>query len=79
MGRLVIPAACRKRLGVNPGQELFLQISEQGLLVYTHDLALTHVYKSVQQPQESCNSLPGMSGSVRSIATVWLQLAVLSK
>jgi AbrB family looped-hinge helix DNA binding protein len=39
-GRLVIPAACRKRLGMSPGQELLLQISEQGLLVYTPDLAL---------------------------------------
>ena len=39
-GRLVIPAACRKRLGMSPGQELLLQISEQGLLVYTQDLAV---------------------------------------
>jgi bifunctional DNA-binding transcriptional regulator/antitoxin component of YhaV-PrlF toxin-antitoxin module len=39
-GRLVIPAACRKLLGMSPGQELLLQISEQGLIVYTQDVAV---------------------------------------
>ncbi len=39
-GRLVIPAACRKQAGLMPGQEVFLQVSDQGLLVYTQDLAL---------------------------------------
>ncbi|HYH65623.1 MAG TPA: AbrB/MazE/SpoVT family DNA-binding domain-containing protein [Urbifossiella sp.] len=38
--RLVIPAACRKQLGLQPNQELLLQISDQGLLLYTHDQAV---------------------------------------
>jgi AbrB family looped-hinge helix DNA binding protein len=39
-GRLVIPAACRKRLGLEAGQEVLLQVSSQGLLVYTQDMAV---------------------------------------
>ena len=39
-GRLVIPAACRKKLGLEVGQEVLLQVSTQGLLVYTQDMAV---------------------------------------
>ena len=39
-GRLNIPANCRKRLGLQPGQEVLMQISKEGLLVYTQDQAL---------------------------------------
>lgn len=38
--RLVIPAACRKQLGLLPGQEMLLQITEHGLLLYTQDQAV---------------------------------------
>jgi bifunctional DNA-binding transcriptional regulator/antitoxin component of YhaV-PrlF toxin-antitoxin module len=39
-GRLSIPAPCRKQLGITPGQEVLLQITELGLLVYTQDFAV---------------------------------------
>ena len=39
-GRLNIPASCRKRLGLRPGQDVLMQISNNGLFVYTHDQAL---------------------------------------
>ena len=42
-GRLVIPAACRKKAGIRTGQEVFLQVHEQGVLVYTQDIALKRV------------------------------------
>ena len=38
--RLVIPAACRKQLGLKPGQEMLLQITDKGLLLYTQDQAV---------------------------------------
>jgi len=38
--RLVIPAACRKQLGLQAGQEMLLQITEKGLLLYTQDQAV---------------------------------------
>jgi AbrB family looped-hinge helix DNA binding protein len=38
--RLVIPAECRRRLGLQPNQEMLLQVSDRGLLLYTHDQAL---------------------------------------
>jgi AbrB family looped-hinge helix DNA binding protein len=54
--RLVIPAACRRRLGLQPGQEMLLQISDQGLLLYTHDQA-------VKRLQDWCSTHipPGVS------------------
>lgn len=36
-GRLVIPAALRKKLGFKPGQEMLLQIDQDGLRVYTQE------------------------------------------
>jgi bifunctional DNA-binding transcriptional regulator/antitoxin component of YhaV-PrlF toxin-antitoxin module len=39
-GRLNIPAPCRKRLGLQPGQEVLMQISDEGLFLYTQDQAL---------------------------------------
>lgn len=39
-GRLIIPAACRKELGLTAGQEVLVRVSSQGLLVYTQDFAV---------------------------------------
>jgi AbrB family looped-hinge helix DNA binding protein len=39
-GRLVIPAACRKKAGLDAGQEVLIQVNEQGLVVYTQEQAL---------------------------------------
>ena len=39
-GRLVIPAAARKQLGITPGQELLVQIQGQELRVYTTESAI---------------------------------------
>ena len=39
-GQLVIPSVCRKQLGMVPGQELLLQVSDGELLVYTQDRAV---------------------------------------
>ncbi len=47
--RLVIPAACRKQLGLQPGQEMLLQITDKGLLLYTQDQA-------VKRLQDWCTS-----------------------
>jgi bifunctional DNA-binding transcriptional regulator/antitoxin component of YhaV-PrlF toxin-antitoxin module len=55
-GRLVIPCACRKQLGIVPGQELLLQVSKQGLLVYTQDLAVKRL-----QDWVASNVPPGTS------------------
>jgi AbrB family looped-hinge helix DNA binding protein len=39
-GRLVIPSACRKQLGLHPGQEVLLKVTSDGLLLYTQDQAV---------------------------------------
>jgi AbrB family looped-hinge helix DNA binding protein len=39
-GRLVIPAACRKKLGMTAGQEVLLKVHNDGLLVYTQEQAI---------------------------------------
>lgn len=39
-GRLVIPATCRKHLGLQPGQEVLLKMTKEGLLITTFDQAL---------------------------------------
>lgn len=39
-GRLVIPASCRKHLGLQPGQEVLLKLTKEGLLLTTFDQAL---------------------------------------
>lgn len=39
-GRLVIPASCRKHLGLQPGQEVLLKMTKEGLLLTTFDQAL---------------------------------------
>lgn len=39
-GRLNIPAACRQRLGFQPGQEVLMQVSNGQLLVYTQEQTL---------------------------------------
>lgn len=55
-GRLVIPAACRKQLGLAAGQEVLLQVSGQGLLVYTPDQAVKRL-----QDWVACHVPPGSS------------------
>jgi AbrB family looped-hinge helix DNA binding protein len=42
-GRIVIPAACRKKLGMVPGQDVLLQINDGGLFVYTQELCLSRL------------------------------------
>ncbi len=46
--RLIIPAACRKRLGLQPGQEMLIQVTERGLEMTTFDLALKRFQDHVQ-------------------------------
>ena len=46
-GRLSIPAECRKRLGITPGQEVILQVDRTGLLLLTPELALKQLQEKV--------------------------------
>ena len=46
-GRLSIPAECRKRLGITPGQELILQVDGAGLHLLTPELALKQLQDKV--------------------------------
>ena len=46
-GRLSIPAECRKRLGITPGQELILHIDGSGLHLLTPELALKQLQEKV--------------------------------
>jgi bifunctional DNA-binding transcriptional regulator/antitoxin component of YhaV-PrlF toxin-antitoxin module len=46
--RLVIPAACRKRLGLQAGQEMLIKVTELGLEMTTYDLALKRFQEHVQ-------------------------------
>ena len=39
-GRMFVPVECRARAGLQPGQEVLLKITPDGVLLYTHDLAL---------------------------------------
>jgi AbrB family looped-hinge helix DNA binding protein len=39
-GRLVIPAVCRKQVGLQPGQQVLLKVTPDGLLVYTPEQSL---------------------------------------
>lgn len=62
-GRLVIPASCRKHLGLQPGQEVLLKLTKDGLLLTTFDQAL-------KQFQDEVVGLtgPGISLSKETIA-----------
>lgn len=46
--RLVIPAACRKRLGLRPSQEMLIRVTDRGLEMTTFDLALQRFQDQVQ-------------------------------
>ena len=46
--RLIIPVACRKQLGLRPGEEMFIRVTEAGLEMTTFDLALKHFQNQVQ-------------------------------
>ena len=46
-GRLSIPAECRKRLGITPGQEVILQVDRTGLHLLTPELALKQLQEKV--------------------------------
>ncbi|HEX3151491.1 MAG TPA: AbrB/MazE/SpoVT family DNA-binding domain-containing protein, partial [Gemmataceae bacterium] len=39
-GRLVIPAAARKELGLQSGQEVIVRVTDQGLLISTFEQSL---------------------------------------
>jgi bifunctional DNA-binding transcriptional regulator/antitoxin component of YhaV-PrlF toxin-antitoxin module len=51
-GRLIIPVPCRKRTGLEPGQEVMLQVTPDGLLVTTLD-------QSLKRFQDQVTSLVG--------------------
>lgn len=44
---MVIPVACRQRLGIEPGQEVLLRIDESGVHLMTFDQALTNFQNQV--------------------------------
>jgi len=46
-GRLVIPAECRKYLGIAGSQEVLLQIDDHGLRLFTQELALKQLQDKV--------------------------------
>jgi bifunctional DNA-binding transcriptional regulator/antitoxin component of YhaV-PrlF toxin-antitoxin module len=39
-GRLVIPAVCRRQMGLQAGQEVIIKITSEGLLLTSYDQAL---------------------------------------
>jgi AbrB family looped-hinge helix DNA binding protein len=39
-GRLVIPAVCRRQIGLQPGQEVLLKVTPEGVLLYTQEQSL---------------------------------------
>jgi AbrB family looped-hinge helix DNA binding protein len=39
-GRLVIPADCRKQVGLQPGEEVWLRVTPDGLLLTSYERAL---------------------------------------
>jgi bifunctional DNA-binding transcriptional regulator/antitoxin component of YhaV-PrlF toxin-antitoxin module len=55
-GRLSVPAGCREEAGLQPGQEVLLKVTPDGVLLYTHDQA-------VKRLQDWCaaNIPPGVS------------------
>jgi len=46
-GRLVIPAECRKQLGILSGQEVILQVDRTGIRLSTQELALRQLQDQV--------------------------------
>jgi bifunctional DNA-binding transcriptional regulator/antitoxin component of YhaV-PrlF toxin-antitoxin module len=39
-GRLVIPAVCRRQIGLQTGKDVLLKITPEGLLIYTQEQSL---------------------------------------
>jgi bifunctional DNA-binding transcriptional regulator/antitoxin component of YhaV-PrlF toxin-antitoxin module len=39
-GRLFVPVGCRSQAGLQPGQEVLLKVTPDGVLLYTHDQAV---------------------------------------
>jgi bifunctional DNA-binding transcriptional regulator/antitoxin component of YhaV-PrlF toxin-antitoxin module len=39
-GRMFVPLACRNQAGLQPGQEVLLKVTPEGVLLYTHDQAV---------------------------------------
>jgi bifunctional DNA-binding transcriptional regulator/antitoxin component of YhaV-PrlF toxin-antitoxin module len=39
-GRIVIPAACRRQVGLQTGKDVLLKITPDGLLLYTQEQSL---------------------------------------
>lgn len=58
-GRMVIPAPCRKQLGLKAGQEVLLTMNEDGVQITTFDQALRHFQDEVLR----------LVGTNRSLAT----------
>jgi antitoxin PrlF len=48
-GRMFIPAACRAKLGIAGGEELLVEISERGLLLYKPEHALQRLQDWVSE------------------------------
>ncbi len=56
-GRLMIPTPCRRRVGLQPGQEVMLKVTHDGLLITTFDQAL-------ERFQDEVKSLVGPTASI---------------
>jgi AbrB family looped-hinge helix DNA binding protein len=56
-GRLVIPAECRKYLGIAGGQEVILQMDDHGLHLFTQELALKQLQDKVAAVATPGNAL----------------------
>ena len=39
-GRIAIPTVCRKQIGLQPGQEVIIKVTPEGLLLTSYDQAL---------------------------------------
>lgn len=53
-GRIVIPAACRKALGIKPGDTLSLRVQDR-------ELRLIQQQEALRKLQEMVKDLPGVS------------------
>lgn len=49
-GRVVIPATCRKALGVKPGDRVVLVMEEEGLLLITLEQAIKRAQRILNLP-----------------------------
>jgi bifunctional DNA-binding transcriptional regulator/antitoxin component of YhaV-PrlF toxin-antitoxin module len=48
-GRLVIPMACRRQIGLQPGQDVLLKVTPEGLLLTSYEQDLTQFQDEVTE------------------------------